>query len=500
MDPSPEAFSDPFGSFPLPDPTIILGDTDVEASSPTRPFTNHRTTPRTFPVVFPSSNATLDIPLLPLEFSANTHRPSRPNGKRGASPTLEAGQSNKTPRISPNNSKTPRGLILEARDLIVQACTLEKSRDEQSKLLDLLEVFREFTEKGRLQSASSIIASQVSNLETATRQFETKVRALAKPSVPATSQNPSANNHPKTTPHLAPAIATVAAAGASKNSGPQEWTIVEKKNKGPKQPAPSSSNRLILIKPPTDRIANFSPLATRNAFNKAFLDRGIQGPVVALVSKSLGQNLVVTTTSAFSADFLLEKQAIWEHVIPFETAQKDEPWHKVALHGVPTPDFNKPEGMALVIEEIRTFNKGLKPIGSPYWLTSAEKRATQRAGSVAVAFATKEEADRAIQNRLYIAGISVRVEKLYSTAPTTQCQNCQGFGHLENHCKKRPVCRFCGENHATQQHHCNSCRTKGAKCQHLAPKCGNCNESHTADYKSCEVLLAIKRKGSVIQM
>ena len=127
----------------------------------------------------------------------------------------------------------------------------------------------------------------------------------------------------------------------------------------------------------------------------------------------------MTTTSSFTADFLLEKQAIWQHIVAFQVAQKDEPWHKVALHGVPTADFNTPAGMALVKDEISTFNKGLNPIGTPYWLTSAEKRLGQRAGSVAVAFATREEANRAIRNRLYIAGISVRVEQLYSTAPTT---------------------------------------------------------------------------------
>ena len=74
------------------------------------------------------------------------------------------------------------------------------------------------------------------------------------------------------------------------------------------------------------------------------------------MSRSLGQNIVVTTTSFFSANFLLEKQLIWEHIIPFKTAQKDEPWHKVVLHGISTADFNTPDGMALVIKEIKTFN------------------------------------------------------------------------------------------------------------------------------------------------
>ena len=59
-----------------------------------------------------------------------------------------------------------------------------------------------------------------------------------------------------------------------------------------------------------------------------------------------------------------------------------------------------------------------------------ENRANQRVSSVVVVFATAEEARRAIYYRLYIAGISVRIEKLYSIAPTIQCFKYQGFGHL----------------------------------------------------------------------
>src|SRR5260370_255114 len=95
-----------------------------------------------------------------------------------------------------------------------------------------------------------------------------------------------------------------------------------------------------LVKTSTGTSTSFSPLASRNALNKAFAEKGIKGPVVTSVTKSLGQNLVVTSTSPFTADFLLEKQAIWQPLIAFKSAQKDEPWHKVVLHGIPIADFN----------------------------------------------------------------------------------------------------------------------------------------------------------------
>jgi hypothetical protein len=268
----------------------------------------------------------------------------------------------------------------------------------------------------------------------------------------------------------------------------QSWTTVQTRPKA-KKFAPENCRRLILVR---TTHPDFSSLTLRNAFNKAFLEKGVQGPVVNTITKSLTQNLVITTSEHFTADYLLEKQAIWQHLISFKSAHKDVPWHKVVIHGVPTLDFNTPEGMKLVTEEIKTFNKGLHPMGTPYWLTSPEKRATQRVGSVVVAFATPEEADRAVRHRLYIAGISARVEKLYKVAPTTQCSQCQGFGHLNKICRRDPSCRLCGEKHATQQHSCNSCQVKGVGCRHLTPKCVNCKGTHTSDSKTCEILLAIK--------
>jgi hypothetical protein len=73
--------------------------------------------------------------------------------------------------------------------------------------------------------------------------------------------------------------------------------------------------------------------------------------------------------------------------------------------------------MELVKSEIRTFNTNYYPIGTLYWLSIAENRAIKQAGVIVVMFGTEEKAQRVIRNRLFIAGISVRVEKLYSTPP-----------------------------------------------------------------------------------
>ena len=302
--------------------------------------------------------------------------------------------------------------IRQARDLIIKALSLTKSYKEQSRLLDLIEVFREYIEKGRLYKALNIIATQVANLELATRKIETKARDLAKEPKPKE-----------------PSFAIVAAQG-SRTKGTQEQTLVDKtkaKAQGATKPKPRESNsiksrRLVLICSTEKKDLPFSAVAIRNTLNKAFRDKGVLELVVAIVTRSLSQNLVITTTTSFTADFLLEKKATQGSVIPgIEELQKDKPQSKVVLYRIPIADFNTPEGIDLAKEEIQIFNKGLKPIGTPYQLTSASKRQSQLAGSLVVSFATEAKASRAIRQRVYIGGISARVEKHYTMALNIQC-------------------------------------------------------------------------------
>jgi len=102
---------------------------------------------------------------------------------------------------------------------------------------------------------------------------------------------------------------------------------------------------------------------------------------------------------------------------------------------------------------------------------------------------------RAIKKCLYIAEISVQVEKLYSTAFTTQCQKCQSFRHLNNYCHKSAICELCAESHSIKQHSCNMCKAKGT-CNHLQLKNSNCCETYSASFKVCKILLAVKAKSA----
>lgn len=282
-------------------------------------------------------------------------------------------------------------------------------------------------------------------------------------------------------------------AGSSQNQGSKkEWTVVQPKNKssGPKT---RSINRLILIQDVQTR-QPFSPLQTRDRINQAFRARGVEGPVVAIVSQTRRENIALTTTEPYSADFLLEKVDIWKNIAPHELAMKDEAWYKVIIHGIPTAEFPTMEDLRTIPEEISTFNQGLKVIGQPYWITPEEKRGAQVAGSIVVAFETEEQARQAISKNLIVAGRPLRAEKYMNIPATTQCNQCQGYGHISTKCRWDAKCQFCAGQHNTKQHVCTQCNIIGKKCVHLIPKCTNCGEAHTADKETCQVRVAIQAR------
>ena len=80
--------------------------------------------------------------------------------------------------FEPQNSGSAKETLLKARDLILEASLLAETSQEQSKILDLLGIFREYTEIGEIKALLSLLASQVNNLESATRKIESKTRAL----------------------------------------------------------------------------------------------------------------------------------------------------------------------------------------------------------------------------------------------------------------------------------------------------------------------------------
>jgi hypothetical protein len=97
-------------------------------------------------------------------------------------------------------NKTPGTLILETRDLLVKTAGLTKKYDEQTRLLDLIEIFKEYAGKKKVLKTSNIIVSQITSLENTTRRIESKAKELAQTAPKNRTIAQIASIDPKNTP------------------------------------------------------------------------------------------------------------------------------------------------------------------------------------------------------------------------------------------------------------------------------------------------------------
>lgn len=86
-------------------------------------------------------------------------------------------------------------------------------------------------------------------------------------------------------------------------------------------------------------------------------------------------------------------------------------------------------------------------------------------------------------DRLCHAVVSVEPKRKSKEIP--QCTRCQRYGHTKNFCNLDPRCVRC-----TGQHHYSQCPLAKT----VPPKCINCGENHTANFKGCKLYQDLKTK------
>ncbi len=250
------------------------------------------------------------------------------------------------------------------------------------------------------------------------------------------------------------------------------------------------AKRLILhVK--TEMWKNFNSYNLRNQINDAFLQKeNIANSVIASVTRSrTGFSIVLTTMSEYNADFLLEKQQIWEEVFSqnIKSVEKNTKWHKIVMHEVLILSFSASDDLSILRDEIETFNSGFKLLRDSNWLSSEENRQEKRHASIVFAVDSAEQAQKAIKKKLYIAGVQLVAESYKSAETKTQCQKCQRLEHSTRHCINQEYCQICAEKHYTKHHKCHICQIVRIECSHSKLKCRNCDENHKSNSQICSI-------------
>jgi hypothetical protein len=415
--------------------------------------------------------------------SAGAHRlPS----KRAAEPSIKLTVRKLTKYGKVTQPESPEQALDLVRYYLTSALLLEEDPKNKDTLTDLLTNVKEYMNTGGINNTVNILQNQVTSLSVALQKLSATVRKV--------SSTPQQATPKSLTPESSEGGRPLASSLFNNLQQRTQNALTSPKTSARKQAAErkkaQQERRLILIKQDGSNFDDINPFSVRNHINDNLNRKGAKGAVVSTVTKSLSKNLVITTTNDYNATYLLQHEDIIKAQVQYREAKVDLQFAKIIIHSIPLRTFDNENGMELVKEEINTFNKhlNLKLTGQPYWLTTREKRDDpfRLHGSVVVSFEKEEDAIKALRNRINIAGISAKTERFNSVSPTSQCRNCWGFGHHQDHCKKQVACKICGEPHATNQHKCSTCGSAGSSCSHTTPKCANCGGDHQADSKNCE--------------
>lgn len=182
----------------------------------------------------------------------------------------------------------------------------------------------------------------------------------------------------------------------------------------------------------------------RDSINQAFQEKLKNKDVLVVASITTSfekKNIILTTTPDFSAEFLQENKSLWGGFFSFERYQKNEQWAQLVAHRVPLSLFKGGKGLELLKQELQGFNP-VQVEGSVRWLSPREKRELPTSTYASAVFAVKneEEQKRVLsQGPFCVAGQPIKMVKYRNISASTQCSNCQKFGHWRKVALKKRV-------------------------------------------------------------
>lgn len=164
-------------------------------------------------------------------------------------------------------------------------------------------------------------------------------------------------------------------------------------------------------------------------------------------------------------DYFSLKEFLTKNNIPHYSYTLDHEKQKIAvIKGLP-PTFSPQE----VLEEVQNHND--KAISC----NQMKKSSNENYPYFMIKFNNNTQFQDVLKiNQLF--NIRIYWEKYHPKNKTTQCYNCQQYGHGAQNCAIEPKCLKCGKDHKTAN--CN-------KPQDLPPSCANCKEQHLSNSKHC---------------
>jgi len=158
------------------------------------------------------------------------------------------------------------------------------------------------------------------------------------------------------------------------------------------------------------------------------------------------------------------------------------------LHGVHT-HLSLPD----ISNSIATNYPQLTQGQTPRWLTPADRREQKSTSTIVMTLTGSVKMADIGQHYLTICNRECQLNDYISYRRSTQCHNCQGYGHRTALCRNPSHCAICAEAHETKDHPCTipTCK-KGPACTHPPIYCTNCQTTHKASDPNCPERIKIR--------
>jgi len=171
-----------------------------------------------------------------------------------------------------------------------------------------------------------------------------------------------------------------------------------------------------------------------------------------------------------------------------ETVEIGKRFSQFLLHGVPT-HLSLPE----ISDSIATNYPQLVQGQTPRWLTPASRRENKTNSTIVMTLTGNVKKASIGRQNLIVCNRQCQLEDHIAYGRSTQCHNCQAYGHPAALCRNTPCCAVCANPHETKEHPCTlpTCK-KGPACTHPPIRCANCNSPHKASDPNCPERIKIR--------
>jgi outer membrane murein-binding lipoprotein Lpp len=151
------------------------------------------------------------------------------------------------------------------------------------------------------------------------------------------------------------------------------------------------------------------------------------------------------------------------------------------LHGIPT-HLTPPE----IADSIATNYPQLIQGQTPRWLIPTNRREHKTHSTIVMTLTGNVKKASIGRQNLIVCNRECQLEDYISYGRSTQCHNCQTYGHPAALCRNNSCCAVCAGPHRTKEHPCSLpvCK-KGPTCIHPPIRCVNCNSPHKATDPNC---------------